>query len=89
MALEGIYHYAAVYETTFWIVRINEIDDFTAKDNTMNLIFTKMIHSWEKNNEILESFLNIFFISSHPANVKQEKMFDAVLASNKTKILIK
>ena len=33
--------------------------------------------------------MNIFFISSHPANFKQEKMFDAVLASNKTKILMK
>ena len=44
--MEGTYHVAAVYETNFWIVRINEIDDFTAKGNTMNLIFAKMIHSW-------------------------------------------
>ena len=44
--MEAIYHVAAVYKTKFWIVRINETDDFTTKGNTMNLIFAKMIHSW-------------------------------------------
>ena len=47
--LEGNYYVAADYEKYFCIARINEIDDFAAKVNTMYLIITLIFRECKGN----------------------------------------